>query len=193
MHIIIDHRRVYTDPRAYRSSAPYNLVAREMTCPPVAFRRISFLCAVAASACIGVTSTSVPAYQPPDNASPGGFGAALWSALNGCIVSDEVVVCLKSKALTALDRALAKPTFNIVEGVTLRARDGKSLVDPLQADHVALVAAKDPDHKRTLLDEIFAKRLDEFVSTRTVELNGLAEHEGEPPCPVFIPTSMTVN
>ncbi|VVC37909.1 Protein of unknown function DUF1676 [Cinara cedri] len=127
-----------------------------MTCSLLfaSFHRVSLLCAVA-SACVGISSSSpssVPAtqqHQPrsDDAATAEGFGAALWSVL---------------------------------DGVSLTARDGKSVVNPLPADRVALQAsAADPRHKNALLDGLLADRVEEFVSTRTaVLMNESAEQEG---------------
>jgi len=95
--------------------------------------------------------------------------------------ADPAAVCLKSKALTALDRALGKPTVTVAEGVTLTARAGKSLaVDPQaeRADRAALEAATDADSKNALLDDMLASRMDRLMSTRTIVLDG-AGQEGE--------------
>jgi len=112
----------------------------------------------------------------------GGFGAALWSVLDDCLndASGSTAVCLKSKALTALDRALAKPTVVLAEGVALSARAGKSLQDAQaeKADRAALDAvASDPDRKNALLDDMLASRMDRLMSTRTIVLDG--DQEGE--------------
>lgn len=145
---------------------------------------VTFVCV--ALAVTGFAAT-VPTQQPQrDDAPPSsaGYGAVLWSVLDDCFDdSDEpATVCLKSKALTALDRALAKPTLAITDGVTLSARTGKSLpvdVQAEKADRAALDAAEDSDKKNALLDEMLASRMDRLMSTRTIVLDGAANQEGE--------------
>lgn len=144
----------------------------------VRFSRVLFLCAIAVAACSVRLVSSVP--QQEDGASSG-FGTVMWSVMNGCFDSDSAdptVVCLKSKALTALDRALVQPTVAIADGVALAARDSKSLADPLteKVDRAALEAAKDSDHKSSLLDTMLANRLNELMSTRAIVLD---TQEGE--------------
>ncbi|XP_008189381.2 uncharacterized protein LOC103311519, partial [Acyrthosiphon pisum] len=130
---------------------------------------------------------SPPQQQPrqEDGAGSTGFGAVLWSVLDDCFgdgdSAEPATVCLKSKALTALDRALGKPAVTVADGVTLTARAGKSLaVDPQadRADHAALDAAPDADSKNALLDDMLANRMDRLMSTRTIVLDG-AGQEGE--------------
>ncbi|XP_015367859.1 PREDICTED: uncharacterized protein LOC107164520 [Diuraphis noxia] len=138
----------------------------------------SFVCV-----CLAVfgSTASVPAQQPQQHRQEEGFGAVLWSVLDDCFGDfDSVTVCLKSKALTALDRALGKPAVTLADGVTLTARAGKSLaVDPQaeRADRAALDAAPDADSKNALLDDMLASRMDRLMSTRTIELDG-ADQEG---------------
>ncbi|XP_060858096.1 uncharacterized protein LOC132935527 [Metopolophium dirhodum] len=115
-----------------------------------------------------------------DGAGSTGLGAVLWSVLDDCFgdgdAAEPATVCLKSKALTALDRALGKPVVTVAGGVTLTARAGKSLqaVDPQadQADRTALDAAPDADSKNALLDDMLANRMDRLMSTRTIVLDG---------------------
>jgi len=123
----------------------------------------------------------VPAQQQQQRQEEG-FGAVLWSVLDDCFGdADSATVCLKSKALTALDRALGKPAVTLADGVTLTARAGKSLaVDPQadRADRTALDAAPDADSKNALLDDMLASRMERLMSTRTIVLDG-ADQEGE--------------
>jgi len=134
-------------------------------------------------------AASVPVEQQQrrqeDGAVSAGFGTVLWSVLDDCFgdgdAAEPVTVCLKSKALTALDRALGKPAVTLADGVTLTARAGKSLaVDPQadRADRAALDAAPDADSKNALLDDMLASRMDRLMSTRTIVLDG-AGQEGE--------------
>jgi len=149
---------------------------------------LSLICVIA-SAAIGIAA-SVPQQQQQlhqqrqeEGAGSMGSGAVLWSVLYDCFGDvNSATVCLKSKALTALDRALGKPTLTLANGVTLTARAGKSLaVDPPQADRTdraALDAAPDADSKNTLLNNMLASRMDRLISTRTIVLDG-AGQEGE--------------
>jgi len=136
-------------------------------------------------------AASVPVEQQPEQlhrqeeaSAAGGFGTVVWSVLDDCFsggAADAATVCLKSKALTALDRALGKSALTVVDGVTLTARAGKSLaVDPQadRADRAALDAAPDADSKNALLDDMLATRMDRLMSTRTIVLDG-AGQEGE--------------
>lgn len=153
-------------------------------------RRVSFVCAAAAAmACatiVPVSSVPAPAtqLQSPQKQDVG-LGTVLWSVVDGCFdteLTDPIAVCLKSKALTALDRALAKPTVTIVEGLSLASRAGKSLTDHQsteKADRAALDAAKDPDHKSALLDDMLVNRIDMLMSTKNIVFDGLASQEGE--------------
>lgn len=138
---------------------------------------------------IGVAASvppSPPQQQQRQEDGSTGYGAILWSVLDDCFgYADEATpatVCLKSKLLTALDRALGKPVLTVAGGVTLTARAGKSLqaVDPQadRADRAALDAAPDADTKNALLDDMLASRMDRLVSTRTIVLDG-AGQEGE--------------
>ncbi|VVC37910.1 Protein of unknown function DUF1676 [Cinara cedri] len=145
-------------------------------------RRVSCVCAAVALAAVISQASASSAEQQQ---SAGGLGTVLWSVLDGCLGPDSTeptAVCLKSRALTALDRALARPTVTVAEGVSLATRAGKSLpVDLLQAekaDRAALDAAKDPDHKNALLDDLLVGRLNDFVSTRSIVLDELAGEEG---------------
>lgn len=112
----------------------------------------------------------------------GGFATVAWSVLDDCFGGDHgsATVCLKTRALTALDRALAKPTVSVADGLTLATRTGKSLVDPQtdKADRAALDATNDPDQKNALLDDMLASRLDRLLTTRTVVLDSPADQEG---------------
>ncbi|XP_022164202.1 uncharacterized protein LOC111029496, partial [Myzus persicae] len=115
-------------------------------------------------------------------AASAGFGTVLWSVLDDCFgdvdAAGPATVCLKSKALTALDRALGKPALTLTDGVTLTARAGKSLaVDPQadRADRAALDAAPDADSKNALLDDMLASRMDRLMSTRTIALDGAGQ------------------
>ncbi|XP_025195708.1 uncharacterized protein LOC112594909 [Melanaphis sacchari] len=122
--------------------------------------------------------------QEDGGASSTGYGAVLWSVLDDCFFDDgdtaaPATVCLKSKALTALDRALGKTAVTLADGVTLAARAGKSLqtVDPQaeRADRAALDAAPDADAKNALLDDMLASRMDRLMSTRTIVLDGAGQ------------------
>ncbi|KAL5236582.1 hypothetical protein ACI65C_003992 [Semiaphis heraclei] len=156
---------------------------------------LSLICAIA-SAVIGI-ATSVPPPPPPqqlqqqqqllqlhqqrheEGAGSMGLSAVLWSVLDDCFGDvDSATVCLKSKALTALDRALGKPALTLADGVTLTARAGKSLaVDPQadRTDRAALDAAPDADSKNSLLNDMLASRMDRLVSTRTIVLDGAGQ------------------
>ncbi|XP_025195709.1 uncharacterized protein LOC112594910 [Melanaphis sacchari] len=144
---------------------------------------ISFTCVSLAAF---VSAASVPAAQQPpqQQRQEDGFGVVLWSVLDDCFFGDDdtttpATVCLKSKALTALDRALSKPAVTLADGVTLAARAGKSLqaVDPQaeRADRAALDAAPDADAKNALLDDMLANRMDSLMSTRTIVLDGAGQ------------------
>lgn len=150
-------------------------------------RRVSSVCAVVALAVALATAPSSAEQQSAAAAAAagggGGFGTVLWSVLDGCLGVDSTeptTVCFKSRALTALDRALARPSIAVAEGVTLAARAGKSLpADLLQAekaDRAALDAANDSDHKSALLDDMLVSRFNDFVSTRSIVLDA---QEGE--------------
>lgn len=127
------------------------------------------------------TASAVPVQQPEDGTVTGataGFGAVLWSVLDDCVGdtadAEPAMVCFKSKALTALDRALSKPTVTLVDGLALSVRSAKSLADPHaeQADRAALDSAKDPAHKNALLDDMLASRMDKLMTTRTIVVDG---------------------
>ncbi|XP_050527242.1 uncharacterized protein LOC126897572 [Daktulosphaira vitifoliae] len=112
-----------------------------------------------------------------------GFGKVLWSVVDDCfggVSSERPTVCLKSRALIALDRALSKPTVNIMEGVALTARTAKSVVDNSSEnnDRVILESTKDVDQKDALLDDMIANRVDKLMATRTIVLDGLLGQEG---------------
>lgn len=117
----------------------------------------------------------------------GGLGTVLWSVLDDCYSgSDNPVVCLKTRALTALDRALVRPTIVLTDGVSLAARAGKvmqssPLADPQteRSDRAALDAVDGPERKNALLDDMLVSRLDRLMSTRTIVLDGPAGEEGE--------------
>jgi len=148
--------------------------------PPIA---ISFVCV--SLAVFGSTASVPQKPQQQQQRQEDGFGTVLWSVLDDCFgdVTSAVptIVCLKSKALTALDRALGKSAVTLTEGVTLAARAGKSLaVDPQadRADRVALDAAPDADSKNAMLDDMLANRMDRLMSTRTIVLDGV-DQEGE--------------
>ncbi|XP_015378042.1 PREDICTED: uncharacterized protein LOC107172267 [Diuraphis noxia] len=151
---------------------------------------LSLVCVIA-SAVIGIAASEsppgqqqqqIPQQRQEDDVGSMGLGAVLWSVLDDCYGDvDSVTVCLKSKALTAHDRAPGKPALTSVDGVTLAFRAGKSLdVDPQAdlADRAALDAAPDADSKNVLLNDMLANRIDRLMSTRTVELDG-AGQEGE--------------
>uniref|UniRef100_A0A2S2NPA5 Uncharacterized protein n=1 Tax=Schizaphis graminum TaxID=13262 RepID=A0A2S2NPA5_SCHGA len=117
-----------------------------------------------------------------DGAGSGGFGTVLWSVLDDCFgdgdAATPATVCLKSKALTALDRALGKSAITVADGLTLTARAGKSLsVDPQaeRADRAALDAAPNADAKNALLDDMLASRMDKLMSTRTIVMDGAGQ------------------
>ncbi|XP_060847564.1 uncharacterized protein LOC132927124 [Rhopalosiphum padi] len=141
-----------------------------------------FALSLFASAVIGIAAASVPPPQQQQQDGSTGFGAVLWSVLDDCFLGDgdaSAAVCLKSRALTALDRALGKATVTVADGVTLAARAGKSLqpVDPQaeRADRAALEAAPDADAKNALLDDMLASRMDRLMSTRTIVLDGAGQ------------------
>lgn len=124
--------------------------------------------------------------QPQEEGATGGFSTVVWSVLDDCFggeeISESASVCLKSKALTALDRALSKPTVAITDGVSLAARTGKSLQIDQQADitdRAVLDAVKDTDQKNALLDDMLASRMDRLVSTRTIVMDTPAGQEGK--------------
>ncbi|CAI6357862.1 unnamed protein product [Macrosiphum euphorbiae] len=152
---------------------------------------LSLVCV--ASAVIGIASSVPPPTPQGQQQSPPqqqqqrqgstGFGAVLWSVLDDCFgdgdAAEPATVCLKSKALTALDRALGKPAITVADGVTLTARAGKSLqavdLQADQADRAALDAAPDADSKNSLLDDMLANRMDRLMSTRTIVLDGAGQ------------------
>lgn len=149
---------------------------------------VQFVC-VSLAAVVGL-AVSVPTSQQQqpqprsDDAtgSGGGLGTVLWSVLDDCFGGDDddsAAVCLKTRALTALDRALGKPTVTVADGVSLAARAGKSLADPQadKADRAALDAAKDPEQKNALLDDMLASRMNRLMSTRTIVLDDVQEGE----------------
>ncbi|XP_060857591.1 uncharacterized protein LOC132935143 [Metopolophium dirhodum] len=140
---------------------------------------ISFVCVS-----LAVFGSTASAPQQQQQRKEDGFGAVLWSVLDDCFgdftSAVPATVCLKSKALTALDRALGKSAVTLTEGVTLTARAGKSLaVDPQadRADRAALDAAPDADSKNAMLDDMLASRMDRLMSTRTIVLDGV-DQEG---------------
>lgn len=126
--------------------------------------------------------------QQPENgatATAGGLSTALWSMLEDCLGGDDLTeptaVCLKSKALTVLDRALSKPTVTVADGLVLSARTGKSLMFDSQAekaDRAALDAAKDSNHKNDMLDDMLAARIDRLMSSRSIVLEEPVGEEG---------------
>lgn len=149
-----------------------------------AIRNHVFAVCVAFAVLGSVSSVPTQDDAPSVSAGPGfGLGSVLWTVLDDCFdeSAEPVALCLKSKALTALDRALSKPAVAIADGVTLAARAGKSLADPQteRADRAALDAAKDTGHKSALLDDMLVSRMDKLVSTRTIVLDGLTGQEGE--------------
>lgn len=153
---------------------------------------VYLVCAFALAAVFGIAS-SVPLQQTEHEAAAtaGGLGSVLWSVLEDCLGGDDstepATVCLKSKALTALDRALSKPTVTVADGLVLSARAGKSLmmVDPQaeKADRAALDAVKDSDRKNAMLDDMLASRMDRLMSSRSIVLEGSATEEGNV-CPL---------
>lgn len=146
----------------------------------------AFVCAVFGLIFGSVAAVPVQQEQQEDAATgAGGLGTVLWSVLDDCFGGDDdAVACLKTRALTALDRALVRPNVALADGVSLAARAGKALqaaVDPQaeKADRVALDAAKDPERRNALLDEMLANRVDRLVSTRTIVLDAPVGQEGE--------------
>lgn len=144
---------------------------------------------VAVTAAVIGLVTAVPAEpsiqtqsETGDGGAAGGFTTVVWSVLDDCFGGDHgsATVCLKTRVLTALDRALAKPTVSVADGLTLATRVGKSLADPQadKADRAALDATNDPYQKNTLLDDMLASRLERLMTTRTVVLDSPADQEG---------------
>jgi hypothetical protein len=123
--------------------------------------------------------------QQREDIAVGGLGTVLWTVLDDCFGDggdETAVVCLKSKALTALDRALSKPTVTVADGLVLSARAGKSLtIDPQaeKADREALAAVKDSDRKSAMLDDMLAVRMERLMSSRSIVLDGPTDQEGE--------------
>lgn len=147
---------------------------------------VAFVCAVVAAMACTVLSTPTTEQQQQENGSSiGDLGSALWSVLDGCFdgySTEPVAVCLKSKALTALDRAIAKPAVVIANGVSLSSRAGRSLqIDAVaeEADRATLEAVKDSDRKSALLDDMLASRLNTLMSTKSIVLDGSDVQEGE--------------
>lgn len=136
------------------------------------------------AAVFGFAST-VSVQQQREDVAVGGLSTVLWSVLDDCFGGDggnTAVVCLKSKALTALDRALSKPTMVVAEGLVLSARAGKSLsVDPQaeKADRAALDAVKDSNTKSAMLDDMLASRMERLMSSRSIVLDEPVDQEGE--------------
>lgn len=171
-----------------------------MVSSPTVIRRVPLVCAAAVAAAVvccaviaPVSSLPAPAQLQQPQKQDVGIGAVLWSVLDGCFDVDSTeptAVCLKSRALTALDRAIAKPTVTIADGVSLASRAGRSLADPSteKADRAALDAAKDPDHKSALLNDMLVDRMAVLMSTKSIVLDGLTEQEGE--FRIFLPVSL---
>uniref|UniRef100_A0A2S2Q173 Transmembrane protein n=1 Tax=Sipha flava TaxID=143950 RepID=A0A2S2Q173_9HEMI len=157
---------------------------------PHAVAMKSLVCTFA-FALVGLAS-SVPVQQREDGgggsvdtAVGGGFATVLWSVLEDCLGGDDLdeptAVCLKYRAMTALDRALSKPTLVIADGLVLAARAGKSLtIDPHaeKADRAALDAVKDSNRKSAMLDDMLATRMETLMSSRTIVLDGAVGQEG---------------
>ncbi|VVC37913.1 Protein of unknown function DUF1676 [Cinara cedri] len=151
---------------------------------------VSFICAIVVAAACGAVGdvSSLPRQRqhPPELDGGAGIGAALWSAVTGCLGPDSIepaAVCFKSKALTVLDRTLAESTAAIANGVSLSCRAGRSPQPDhslaAEADRAALNAAGDPDRKNALLDRMIADRMDALVATRTIVLqDGSVVQEG---------------
>lgn len=155
----------------------------------------SFLCITFS---VSGLADPVPAQQQPQPPQPeqtgdvvsAGFGTLLWSTMDDCFdeSSEPISVCLKTKAVIALDRALTKPTFAIMDGVALSTRTSKSMhvvTEPKPdetADLAALDAAKDFDQKSDLLDKMLASRMDMIVDTKTIVM----EDEGEQTITIII-------
>lgn len=120
--------------------------------------------------------------EQDDESAFASYGMALWSVVEDCFseISESTTVCFKSKAMTALDRALSKPTITLMNGITLSARSGKSLIDSHaeQADRAALDAVKDLDQKNALLDDMLATRVERFMSSRSIVME--SPEEGKP-------------
>lgn len=156
-------------------------------CWPIAIRA-PLVCAVVVAAMAALTVSSPPAQRRASEdgpASGGGFGTAVaWSAAAGCFGPDSTepaAVCLKTRALTALDRAIATAAVDIVDGVTLATRVDGPPAGPSseKADRAALDAVADPGRKNALLDRMIADRMYTLVTTKTVVLDGSVGQEGE--------------
>lgn len=165
--------------------------------PSIIISRSSYICiAVSIMTCSVGTVSSLPSplHQQPQqqqredgpvaSGSTVGFGTVVWSVLTGCFDSDSTepaAVCFKSKALTALDRTLAKSAVDIADGVSLANRVDRPLTDlpSEKADRAALDATKNPDQKLALLDSMIADRMDTLISTKSIVLGGSIGQEGE--------------
>jgi len=130
----------------------------------------SFVCAATLAAVVRSVPPPGQQQQPSAHRPTGGLGPVLWSALHDCLDdaagSSAVAACLKSKALTVLDRALTS------------ARAGKSTPPVDRRAELAAVDA-DPDAQNALLDGMLANRFDRLVSSRTFALDAIAGQEGE--------------
>lgn len=189
-----DRNRTITSRGRRSGKTSIAIVLREsQTRPPETMTSspltVAFVC-VAAFVLGSAAAAAVPAatqQQQEQQEDGGGLGTVLWSVLDDCYGgSGDPVVCLKTRALTALDRALVRPTIVLTDGVSLAARAGKAmqsspLADPQteRADRAALDAADGPERKNALLDDMLVSRLDRLMSTRTIVLDGPVGEEGE--------------
>lgn len=147
--------------------------------------RVPFVCALAVYGLANSTVVPTTTRDPEDGAAapaPGsGYATLLWSALEDCyfdVDSTELItLCLKSKALTALDRALSESNGTTVDGVAPITRAGKSLLVDVnqQSDREAMNVTRDSEHKNDLLDDMIATRLYRLVFNRPAT----AGQEGE--------------
>ncbi|KAG8255643.1 hypothetical protein J6590_087816 [Homalodisca vitripennis] len=101
-------------------------------------------------------------------------GFSLLSGVNEkCSHHPDVYSCLKMRAVTLLDRALAADSLPVSEFVTI-TKDPKAKDDvPLRPTNGDLEATlpRDLVQKSSALDKMVLDRLSQFLKTRTLQLN----------------------
>lgn len=119
----------------------------------------------------GLVVSVPPSQVPGTHAAAEGPYAVFWSALDDCFGrgGEDAAVCLKYKALIAVDRVLGDPSPVVADGVSLTARAGDSPGpdDPprtVRRDLAVVDAVRDPGRKSALLDDMLASRVEEFAS-----------------------------